>query len=49
LDLGKNAELRTAAEKFNGKQVTVTGILEYRAGVEIKERWIVTVASLKGK
>jgi hypothetical protein len=48
LDLGKNPELRTVAEKLNGKQVTVTGILERRPGVEIKERWIVTAASLKG-
>jgi len=48
LDLGKNAELRTAAEKLDGKLVTVTGTLERRAGVEVKERWIVTVTSLKG-
>jgi hypothetical protein len=48
LDFGKNAELRAAAEKLDGKQVTVTGTLERRAGVEIKERWIVTVTSMKG-
>jgi hypothetical protein len=48
LDLGQNAELRTVAEKLSGKQVTVTGTLERRAGVEIKERWIVTVTGLKG-
>jgi hypothetical protein len=47
LDFGKNAELRAAAEKLNGKQVTVSGTLQRRAGVEIKERWIVTVMSLK--
>jgi hypothetical protein len=47
LDFGKNAELRAAAEKLSGNQVTVSGSLERRAGVEIKERWIVTVASLK--
>src|SRR4051794_29529553 len=41
LDFGKNADLRAAAEKLNGKQVTVTGILERLPGVEIKERWIV--------
>jgi hypothetical protein len=39
--------LRAAAEKLNGQQVTVTGSLEKRAGVEVKERWIVTVATLK--
>lgn len=48
LGFGKNAELRTATEKLDGRQVTVTGTLERRAGVEIKERWVVTVASLKG-
>ena len=47
LDFGKNAELRAAAEKLDGKQVTVTGTLEHRVGVEVKERWIVTVTSLK--
>ena len=48
LDLGKNAELRAAAEKLDAKQVTVTGTLERRAGIEVRERWIVTVTSLKG-
>lgn len=47
LDFGKNDEPRAAAEKLNGQQVTVTGSLEKRAGVEVKERWIVTVATLK--
>jgi hypothetical protein len=48
LDLGKNTELRATAEKLSGKQVTVTGTLERHAGVEVKERWIVTVTNLKG-
>jgi len=48
LDLGKSPELPAAAEKLNGKQVTVAGTLERRSGVEVKERWIVTVTSLKG-
>jgi hypothetical protein len=47
LDFAKNAELADAAKKFDGKQVTVTGTLERKRGVEVKERWIVTVASLK--
>ncbi len=47
LDFGKNADLRALAEKLNGKQVAVTGSLEVRAGVEVKQRWIVTVSSLK--
>lgn len=48
LDFGINAELRAAAEKLDGKQVTAIGTLEHRVGVEVKERWIVTVTSLKG-
>jgi len=47
LDFGKNAELRAAVEKLHGKLVTVSGTLERRTGVEVKERWIVTVMSLK--
>ncbi len=48
LNLGKNAAFRKAAEKFNGKKVTVQGSLERRQGVEIKDRWIVTVTGLQG-
>ena len=33
LEFGKNAELRTAAEKLDGKTVVVEGTLEKRAGV----------------
>lgn len=47
LDIGKNAALRTAAEKLDGKTAVVEGTLERRSGVEIKERWIVTVAKLR--
>ena len=46
LDFGKNEEIRAAAEKLNGQQAKVTGMLEKRAGVEVKERWIVTVSGL---
>ena len=52
LDFGKDEKLRAAAEKLNGQAVKVTGTLEKRAGVEVNERWIVTVSSLtadKGK
>jgi hypothetical protein len=49
LDFGKNTELRAAAEKLDGQLVTVTGAPERRAGVEIKQRWIVVVISLKGQ
>ena len=48
LDFGKKDDLKAAAEKLNGQQVTVTGTLERRPGVEVKERWIVTVSALKG-
>jgi hypothetical protein len=47
LDLGKNKELRARAAKLNGKQVTVTGTLVIRKGVEVKERRIITVKTLK--
>ena len=46
LDFGKNDKLRAEAEKLNGKLARVKGSLERRPGVEIKERWIVTVSEL---
>lgn len=48
LDFGQNDELRAVAENLNSKLATVNGTLERRPGVEVKERWIVKVASLKG-
>jgi hypothetical protein len=47
LDLSKNAAFRKAAKKMHGKTVGVQGNLERRSGVEIGERWIVTVTGLK--
>lgn len=47
LDFGKQAEMRDQAEKLDGNQVVVTGTLQRRAGVEVAERWIVTVSKLK--
>jgi hypothetical protein len=47
LDVGDNAEFRKAVENLNGKKVNVEGMLERRAGVEVKERWIVKVAKLR--
>lgn len=47
LEFGENAEFRKTAEKLNGKKVVVQGSLERRKGVEIEERWIVTVTDLK--
>ncbi|WP_425615973.1 hypothetical protein NA78x_005910 [Anatilimnocola sp. NA78] len=48
LDFGKDKALHAAAEKLSGQQVAVSGTLDRRAGVEVRERWIVTVKSLKG-
>ena len=47
LEFGTSAALRKTAQKLNGKQVLVQGSLERRKGVEIKERWIVTVTQLQ--
>lgn len=46
LDFGKNEELKKAAEALNGKKAIVQGSLERRTGVEVKDRWIVTVKTL---
>lgn len=47
LDFGDNVKLRKLAEKLHEQQVTVTGELSVKPGVEIRRRWIVAVASLK--
>ncbi len=47
LELSHNDKLRQAAEDLNGKPAIVQGSLERRAGVEIKDRWIVHVGSLQ--
>jgi hypothetical protein len=46
LDL-KDKDLRADAEKLNGKPVLVSGTLAVRKGVEVGQRLIVTVTSLK--
>jgi len=46
LDL-KNAQMPRIAGQLDGKRVIVKGRLERRAGVEIQQRWIVTVSVLK--
>jgi hypothetical protein len=48
LELGKDKELRAKAKRLDGKPVVVTGILGVRKGIEVKERKIITVTSLKG-
>lgn len=47
LDLGDNAELRKTASTENGKTVMATGEFKTKKGVEIAQRSIVTVDSLK--
>jgi hypothetical protein len=47
LDLGDERKLRALAEANNGKTVVVTGKLSVRRGVEVRQRTIVTVESLK--
>lgn len=47
LEFAGNAELKKTAEKLHGQRVIVEGSLERREGVEVKERWIVTVARLR--
>jgi hypothetical protein len=47
LDFGTDKKLRNQADKLNGKAVVVTGTLEVRKGVEVKERKIIRVSALK--
>ncbi len=47
LDFGKNQELRELAGKLDGKTVVATGHLTIRKGVEVRQRAIVHVTSLK--
>lgn len=47
LDLGRNADVRKSATELNGKTVVVTGRLSVKRGVEIRQRWIVTVDALR--
>ena len=47
LDLRGNPEWAARAESLNGRRVVVKGSLEARAGVERRQRWIVTVKSLE--
>jgi hypothetical protein len=47
LDLGGNADLVALAKKLDGKTARVTGTYSKKRGVEIRERHIVKVASLK--
>ncbi|VAX40407.1 hypothetical protein MNBD_PLANCTO02-365 [hydrothermal vent metagenome] len=47
VDLGKNPKLRKKGEGLGGKKVVLTGLLTRRKGVEIRERWIVVIESIK--
>ena len=47
LDFGGKSQLTEKAEAANGQVAKVTGRLERRAGVEVKERWILLVETLE--
>jgi len=47
LDFGKNKELRDLAAKLNGRSAVATGTLTFRKGLAVKQRYIVTVTTLK--
>ena len=47
LDFTKNGELKKTAEQLNGQRVTVEGSLEHRTGVEVNDRWTITVTKLE--
>jgi hypothetical protein len=47
LDVQGKADLQKAVESLNGKKVTVVGVYKPKAGVEVKERKIILVSSLK--
>jgi hypothetical protein len=47
LDLKKTKDLQELAEKLNGKATHVAGTLALRKGIEVRQRMIVTVTSLK--
>lgn len=48
LDLSQRQEFAELAARLNGKTAIVTGILQRFKGVEVPERRVVTVTSLKG-
>lgn len=47
LELGRNRDLRKRAKRLDGQTVVVTGELTLRRGVEIPQRWIVNVKTLR--
>jgi hypothetical protein len=47
LDVGKSPKLQGLADKLNEKGVVVKGTLERKRGVEVRERWIITVTELR--
>src|SRR4051812_8953952 len=47
LDLGAKDGLKKKADALNGKKVVVTGDYQPRKGVEVKERRIIAVKSLR--
>ena len=47
LDFGKQTDLRALANSLDKQKAAVKGTLERRAGVEVHDRWIVHVTSLR--
>ena len=47
IDIGKRKRLIDVVKKLNGKTVLVIGALERRRGIEMPDRWIITVSVLK--
>jgi hypothetical protein len=47
LDFGDDKELQSSAEKLDQKTILVTGTYEKKKGIEVKERHIIKVATLK--
>lgn len=47
LDFSQSPKLREVAEKLDGQTVIVRGTLDRKVGVEIRQRWIVTVSDLE--
>jgi hypothetical protein len=49
LEFVKHHELQEKAEKYNGKEITVTGSMRLVRGVEGPDRWIIDVQTLELK
>jgi predicted transcriptional regulator len=48
VDFGDAGALLEAATKLNGQKVTLVGALQFKKGVERKNRWVILATELKG-